>query len=61
LENPQYHSKTLFGYGQGNEAVRYANAILRRYEIYSRYVARDFPVEEVPAVPETQAASAVAG
>lgn len=61
LEDPKYHSKTLFGYGQGREAVRYANAILRRYEIYTRYIARDFPVEEVPAVPDAQAASAVAG
>ncbi len=62
LEDPQHHSKTLYGYGQGNEAVRYANAILRRYEIYARYIARDFPTEEeVPPVPESQAASAVAG
>jgi soluble lytic murein transglycosylase-like protein len=62
LEDQKYHSKTLYGYGQGNEAVRYANAILRRYEIYSRYIARDFPAEEeVPAAPESQAASAVAG
>lgn len=61
LEDPKYHSKTLFGYAQGREAVRYANAILRRYEIYTRHIVRDFPVEEVPAVPDTQAASAVAG
>lgn len=62
LEDPQHHSKTLYGYGQGNEAVRYANAILRRYEGYARDIARDFPAEEeVPTVPESQAASAVAG
>jgi membrane-bound lytic murein transglycosylase F len=61
LEEPKYHSKTLFGYAQGREAVRYANAILRRYEIYTRYIARDFPPAEARVMPETQAASAVAG
>jgi membrane-bound lytic murein transglycosylase F len=61
LEDPEYHSKTLFGYGQGREAVRYANAILERYDIYSRYIERDFPSAEVPLPPDSQAASAVAG
>jgi membrane-bound lytic murein transglycosylase F len=61
LEEPKYHSKTLFGYAQGREAVRYANAILRRYEIYTRHIARDFPPAEARAIPEAQAASAVAG
>jgi membrane-bound lytic murein transglycosylase F len=53
LEEPKYHRKTLFGYAQGREAVRYANAILRRYEIYTRHIARDFPQAEVRAMPET--------
>jgi membrane-bound lytic murein transglycosylase F len=53
LEEPKYHSKTLFGYAQGREAVRYANAILRRYEIYTRYIARDFLPAEARAMPET--------
>ena len=48
LEDPKYHTKTLFGYAQGREAVRYANAILKRYDVYSQYVARDLPPEEVP-------------
>ena len=61
LENPKHHSKTLFGYAQGREAVRYANSILRRYDLYSRHVARDFPPAEVPTPPDSQAASAVAG
>jgi membrane-bound lytic murein transglycosylase F len=53
LEEPKYYSKTLFGYAQGREAVRYANAILRRYEIYTRHIARDFPSAESRAMPET--------
>ncbi len=61
LEDPKHHSKTLFGYAQGREAVRYANSILRRYDLYSRHVARDFPPAEVPTPPDSQAASAVAG
>lgn len=61
LENPKYHTKTLFGYAQGREAVRYANTILERYDIYSRYIARDFLPAEVPAPSDSQAASAVAG
>jgi membrane-bound lytic murein transglycosylase F len=61
LEDPKYHSKTLFGYGQGREAVRYANAILERYDIYSRYIERDLPSAEVPSPSDSQAASAVAG
>lgn len=61
LEDPKYHSKTLFGYGQGREAVRYANAILERYDIYSRYIERDFPPAEAPSPSDRQAASAVAG
>lgn len=61
LENPTYHSKTLYGYAQGREAVRYANAILERYDVYSQLVERDFSPEEVPAPSDSQAASAVAG
>jgi membrane-bound lytic murein transglycosylase F len=58
LENPKYHRKSLFGYAQGREAVRYANAILKRYSIYSRYVARDLPPPKIRATSEPQAASA---
>jgi membrane-bound lytic murein transglycosylase F len=62
LEDPQHYGRTLYGYGQGSEAVRYANSILKRYDTYSQYIARDFPLEEeVPAESEDQAASAVAG
>jgi len=61
LEDPKYHSQTLFGYAQGREAVRYANSILERYDLYSRYIARDFSPVEVPARIDGQAASAVAG
>ncbi|MGE0823400.1 MAG: transporter substrate-binding domain-containing protein [Candidatus Binatia bacterium] len=58
LEDPAYHPKTLFGYAQGREAVRYTNAILKRYEIYSRYIDRDLDTAEVPTLPTGQAASA---
>lgn len=58
LENPKYHRKSLFGYAQGREAVRYANAILKRYSIYSRYVARNLPPSKIRATSEPQAASA---
>lgn len=43
LENPKYHRKSLFGYAQGREAARYANAILKRSAIYSQYVDRILP------------------
>jgi peptidoglycan lytic transglycosylase F len=58
LENPKYHRKSLFGYAQGREAVRYVNAILKRYSIYSRYVARELPPSKIRATFEPQAASA---
>ena len=58
LENPQYHRKSLFGYAQGREAVRYANAILKRSAIYSRYVDRILPPAKIRATTEPQAASA---
>jgi membrane-bound lytic murein transglycosylase F len=60
LENLKYYTKTLFGSAQGREAVRYANAILKRYHVYSQYVARDLPPAEAHTVPLAQAAS-VAG
>lgn len=58
LENPQYYRKSLFGYAQGREAVRYTNAILRRYAIYSRYVDRTPPPAKIRVTTEPQAASA---
>jgi len=58
LENSKYYTKTLFGSAQGREAVRYANAILKRYHVYSQYVARDLPPAEARTVPVAQAASA---
>jgi membrane-bound lytic murein transglycosylase MltF len=58
LENPQYHRKSLFGYAQGREAVRYTNAILKRSLIYSRYVDRILPPVKTRTTTEPQAASA---
>ncbi|NOT53236.1 MAG: transporter substrate-binding domain-containing protein [Deltaproteobacteria bacterium] len=58
LENPKYHRKSLFGYAQGREAVRYANAVLKRAAIYSQYVDRILPPVKIRPTPEPQAASA---
>jgi membrane-bound lytic murein transglycosylase F len=58
LENPKYHRKSLFGYAQGREAVRYTNAILKRAAIYSQYVDRVLPPAKIRATTEPQAASA---
>lgn len=58
LENPKYHRKSLFGYAQGREAVRYANAILKRAALYSRYVDRILPPVKMRSSSEPQAASA---
>lgn len=57
LENPQYHKKSLFGYAQGREAVRYVNAILKRSSLYSRYVDRILLPAKIRAT-EPHAASA---
>lgn len=58
LENPKYHRKSLFGYAQGREAVRYANAIRKRAAIYSQYVDRILPPVKARATTEPQAAAA---
>jgi membrane-bound lytic murein transglycosylase F len=58
LENPKYHRKSLFGYAQGREAVRYVNAVLKRALIYSRYVDRILPPAKIRATTDPQAASA---
>ncbi len=58
LENPKYHRKSLFGYAQGREAVRYAHAILKRAAIYSQYVDRILPPVKIRSSSAPQAASA---
>jgi membrane-bound lytic murein transglycosylase F len=41
LEKQAYRRRTVHGFAQGREAVRYVNAILKRYNLYSQYIARD--------------------
>ena len=43
LEKPKYYKKLQYGVAQGREAVRYVNAIRKRYNLYSQYVARELP------------------
>jgi membrane-bound lytic murein transglycosylase F len=58
LEETDYHNQTLHGPAAGSHAVRYVNAIRKRYFLYSRYIAREL----TPAASQTsvlpQAASA---
>jgi len=58
LENPAYHRQTLYGFAPGSQAVRYVNAIRKRYSLYSQYVARELAPPDVRT--SSQAAS-VAG
>jgi membrane-bound lytic murein transglycosylase F len=58
LEDRAYYRKTLNGYANGKEAVRYANSVMNRYGHYSQTVARDSsPTGKRPAMGR-QAASA---
>lgn len=43
LEKPKYYKKMRYGAAQGSEAVRYVNAIRKRYSLYSQYVSREVP------------------
>jgi membrane-bound lytic murein transglycosylase F len=43
LEKPKYYRKAQYGAAQGKEALRYVNAILKRYQLYSQYVTREMP------------------
>ena len=42
LEDPAYYQQINTGFAPGSQAVRYANAILKRYELYTRYIPRVF-------------------
>ncbi len=43
LEKAAYYRRTQYGAAQGREALRYVTAILKRYRLYSQYVARELP------------------
>ena len=43
LEDPKYYRQINAAFAPGSEAVRYANAILKRYELYTRYIPRILP------------------
>jgi membrane-bound lytic murein transglycosylase F len=58
LEKPNYYKKTQYGAAQVREAVRYANAVRKRYSLYSQYVSRELPEIRSRAKAPRQAASA---
>lgn len=58
LEQPKYYKKAQYGAAQGKEAVRYVNAIRKRYNLYSQYVSRELPGIRSRAKAPRQAASA---
>ena len=43
LEDAEYYRQINASFIPGGEAVRYVNAILRRYELYTRYIPRELP------------------
>jgi membrane-bound lytic murein transglycosylase F len=60
LENGRYHRRVQYGAAQGKQAVRYVNAIKKRYLLYSQYVARELP-ERAKRVKGPRQAASVAG
>ena len=43
LEDAEYYQRINANFIPGGEAVRYVNAILQRYELYTRYIPRELP------------------
>jgi membrane-bound lytic murein transglycosylase F len=58
LEDPAYYTQTLYGSTLGSRAVRYVNAIRKRYALYSQYVTRELTSMPPLPLPSPQAASA---
>ena len=56
LEDAEYYRQVNTSFIPGGEAVRYVNAILQRYELYTRYIPRDFPSAHTarPQSPQTK-------
>ena len=46
LENAEYYQRINANFIPGGEAVQYVNAILKRYELYTRYIPREFPAAQ---------------
>lgn len=58
LEDPRYQKRTLYGFAQGSEAVRYVNAVRKRYSLYSQHVSRELAPAGARTETPAQAASA---
>jgi membrane-bound lytic murein transglycosylase F len=58
LEDAAYHGQTLYGSAAGGRAVRYVNAIRKRYFLYSRYITRELTPSNSQTSALPQAASA---
>ena len=43
LEDAEYYRRINASFIPGGEAVRYVNAVLQRYELYTRYISRELP------------------
>ena len=46
LEDAEYYRQINASFIPGGEAVQYVNAILERYELYTRYIPRELPVAQ---------------
>ena len=46
LEDAEYYQQINASFIPGGEAVRYVNAILQRYELYTRYIPRELPAAQ---------------
>lgn len=46
LEDAEYYRQINASFIPGGEAVRYVNAILQRYELYTRYIPRELPAAQ---------------
>jgi membrane-bound lytic murein transglycosylase MltF len=55
LEDSQYYRQIGADFVPGSAAVRYANAILKRYELYTRYIPRVLPAADNAALQSARA------
>lgn len=46
LEDAEYYQQINASFIPGGEAVQYVNAILKRYELYTRYIPRELPAAQ---------------
>ncbi len=59
LEDAEYYRQINTNFAPGGEAVRYANAILKRYELYTRYIPRVLPAAPTSASQRPRLSAAV--